>query len=185
MKPLQHSLKKLHQMRELIGSNITGILIENQVADNATTMQRTRLKGVSAWCRDAKYTDGTDKNALEVPVIAVLSVAAWNGLPAEYGIDEIIEASTMAISLDIAVNSFVETDAGTTVAGVVRDVARVNGVTYTAKEPDDELDALMCGKDFYLVLAGGSFDVNARISIEFDRVNITQDEWLLLNTGSC
>jgi len=186
MKTLQNSLKKLRQMQDMLGGQISGILIENEVADNATSMQRTRLKGVGAWCKSAMMSEpivGLGQS-YEPPLVAVLSVAAHNALNPECDIQDIIDAAVTVIALNVSVTSAVgQTDTAVTTQ-LARDVASTGGYEIV-KEPFEELDSLMCGKNFYVYTYGGTFEARAMITLEYDRVNITQEEWQLLNVGSC
>jgi hypothetical protein len=187
MKTLQNSLRKLREVQTMLGGQITGILIENAVSDNATTMNRTRLKGVSAWCRNASIPEPLvgRGEAFEAPLVAILSVAAHNGLPAEHDIQDVIDAAVTVIMPGITITSTVGETVTAVTTQVVRDVASINGKFDVVKEPFDELDALMCGTNFFLYTYGGSVESSVQVTIEFDRVAITQEEWLLLNAGGC
>jgi hypothetical protein len=158
-------------------------------ADDGGALRRTRIKSLSAIVRNVSSDHETAFNPLMVGVLSVPDGDYFIGLegdgetPLTYAgsIDEVLARSVWAVSVDVVrglgIDPLTENE-----TGIVSANSNVNQVVVM---PNDAYDALTCGKDFYVWVAGGGFSGSARVTIDVERVEITQDEYMRYYAGSC
>ena len=174
MKTLAQSMKRVVMPDLVIDPTIRAYLHTGVYADAGGALQRTKIKELSAYISSSSVVPA----AGYFPVlVGVMSVKKY---------DEVARGEGMILS-DAMANSVYVVSVDAVRGGAAGDlVVSVNSnMNQDIVVPFSEYDALTCGKDFYVWCTGGIFTGNIRVTVDVERVEITQDEYMKYYAGGC
>ncbi|MDP3333233.1 MAG: hypothetical protein Q8S55_14845 [Methylococcaceae bacterium] len=151
-------------------------------ADDGGVLRRTRVKRLSAFVRGVSSDNTVSFDPI---LVGIISVKDYHALPqgeqVVYDVDDLLDRSVYVVSVDAVRSAGIE-PLTSNVSGVVSANSNLNMEVVV---PLNEYGSLTCGTDFVIWVSGGAFAGLARVTVEIDRVEITQDEYMKYYAGAC
>jgi len=154
-------------------------LVERIVADDGGALRRTRVSELRA----AFLTVGAVAvSSYDPPYVFILSLQQFAVVSAiaEPTLNDFLNNSTIAKSLGAA-RQVMMTPSDDSLAYGMASLGGIDDVV----TPFTDYDALLCGSNFYIVTYGGAFSGDMRVTVDLDRVEISQDEYMKHFASSC
>jgi len=172
MKSIPDSMRLLRDAQS-VDSSVSSVRIDLSVPDSGGALHRTRVFRLGGYMLSPSISDVAAGSVLPV-VMAVLSIPAFRAVDAmsEKELSNYLDVATVAIALETTVVPVYD---GTDVSFRLSHVSVDEKVI---KQSLLESDTTVCGTGFYIVFSGGSAQGDLYYSVQYERVSITNDEYM-------